>query len=104
MTNKDTLATELGRLDGLVAQARRDLADGAILDLTPLEQQVAALCAGIRSLPAEQARPFGSKLMVLFTDLEALDGQIRKGRDALAAELGEVGKRRNAVSAYGRGS
>lgn len=104
MTTSDDLMAALGRLDGQVARARHDLASGAILDLSPLERQVSELCAGIRGLPAEQARPFASRLLALFTELEALGDQIKQGRDALAAELGELGKRRSAVSAYGRGS
>ena len=46
----------------------------------------------------------GPKLLALYSDLEALGSQIVAGRDALATELGELGKRSNAVRAYGRGS
>lgn len=97
------LYRELSQIDGLVAKARSELADGAVLDLTPLEQRVSQLCAGIQGLPAERGRPFAPRLVALLTDLEALGGQIRQGCEALSNELGDHGKRRSAVNAYGKG-
>lgn len=102
MTGEPELTEELSRIDGLVARARHDLADGAVLDLAPLEQRVAALCAGIHGLPIERGRLFTPRLTALLTDLEALGGQIKQGCDALSAELGSSGKRRDAMSAYSR--
>ena len=102
MTAEAELAEELERIDGLVARARNDLADGAILDLSPLEQRVAQLCAGIHSLPIEQGRGFTPRLTALLADLGSLGGEIKEGRDALSKALDGQGKRRSAVNAYGR--
>ncbi len=96
------LSEELASIDGLVSRARNDLADGAILDLEPLERRVAHLCAGIQALPTERGRCFAPRLTALLSDLEALGGQIKVGCEALSAELGTSGKRRDAMSAYSR--
>ena len=102
MTAEPELSEELTRIDALVARARNDLADGAVLDLSPLEQRVVHLCAGIHGLPIERGRLFTGRLTALLADLEALGGQIQDGCNALSAELGKSDKRRDAMSAYGR--
>lgn len=102
MTAESELNEELTRIDGLVARARNELADGAVLDLAPLETRVAQLCAGIHALPLDEGRGFVPRLTALLTDLEALGGQIKEGCDALSLELGSSGKRRDAMNAYGR--
>lgn len=102
MTAEPELTEELTRIDGLVARARNDLADGAVLDLAPLEGRVTQLCAGIASLPDERGRLFTPRLTALLADLDALGSEIKQGCDALSAELGKSGKRRDAMSAYGR--
>ena len=100
----EDISGSLARIDGMVARARSELAAGAVIDLAPLEERIRGLCAGIQDLPGEAAAPLAKRLTSLLADLEQLHGQIVEGRDALASELGDLGKRRSAVTAYGKGA
>jgi len=103
MTTADSILQDLEALDGVITRARRDIADGGVVDLAPLETRVNQLCAGIDSLQRDQAKGLQPRLLALLDDLDQLTGQIEAGLAALSAELGDHGKRREAVSAYAKG-
>ena len=97
------LAEDLRMLDGMVARARGEIANGGVIDLEPLAIKVTALCAEIDRLPGDEAMRFKPTLIALISELNAFGQQIEAGLEALARELGEHGRRRDAAAAYGKG-
>lgn len=97
-----TVAEELARIEGLVARARCELGAGITIDLSELDGSIGALCTRVRELPAEQGRPFRTRLLALYDELGQLAETVRETVAALQATLGESTKRRQAASAYGQ--
>ena len=60
------------------------------------------LCGRIGALPPSEGLRFKPALVVLLDELTTFGGQIEKGLEALSGELGQNGRRRHAVSAYGK--
>ena len=85
------------RLDAIaaaVAEARRAVAGGALVEVSGLDAAVAEMCEAARALPADERGAFAGRLVEL---AEALDG--------LATELQrqkETAQRQRANDAYGR--
>jgi hypothetical protein len=76
-----------------VAEARRALADGAMVDVAGLDAAVSEVCAAAEALPPHERRALADGLASL---AEALD--------QLAADIvrqGEAARRRQANDAYG---
>ncbi len=57
---------------GLVGLARRLIADGTDVDLTPIRPAIQELCGALRQLPAVQAREWVNHLLELQRELAAL--------------------------------
>ena len=103
MTAEEQIAQDLRRLDGMIARARSEIARGGVLDLEPLRAAVNEVCAAIDGLPRDEGRRLRPALVALLDELDGFGGQVESGLDALARELGKHGRRRDAVSAYGKG-
>lgn len=102
--NGGPLDGTLEALRGLVSRAHHDIAAGAVIDLAPLETRVQDLCNAIAALPRADGVDYRESLIALLDDLGALSNRVETGLEALSNELGTASKRRNAVSAYGKGS
>jgi hypothetical protein len=66
------LMSELEAVAELVAEARRGLAEGALLDLAGLEDRVGRLCEALTTLPRPDAGSFAEPMTALVSDLDAL--------------------------------
>lgn len=66
-------------LDGIrglaerIAEARRLLGEGTLVDLTPLEHETRTVCEAVRDLPVEDARSLRPDLEAMLYDLDALE-------------------------------
>ena len=78
------LAGEIAKLASLIATARRLLAGGTGVELSALEEKVAALCAALTALPPDEARP-------LVPALERLLGSLDRLREDLDSHYGRLG-------------
>ncbi len=103
MNPSEQIAQDLRRLDGMIARARSEIARGGVLDLEPLRAAVQEVCAAIDRLPHDEGRRLRPALVALLDELDGFGSQIETGLKALAQELGQHGRRRDAVSAYGKG-
>ncbi len=83
----------LAEITTAVAEARRALAEGALVDIAGLDAAVTELCEAAPGLPAAERRDFAGGLAALAAAL-----------DQLAVELvrqGDASQRRRANDAYG---
>lgn len=92
----------LDRAGREIAQARRALAAGELLDLSLLEQLAAAIAADAAQLDPAASAALEPQTLSLLADLDALDAALRQARQAVGSQLGETGARQRAVAAYGR--
>lgn len=92
----------IDRIEGRLAAARAALEGGGLTSLDGLEADVAALRDMAASLPRGSAERLQPRLLALLDEIDRLGGQLRAGLDQLGRELGDSGKRREAVSAYAR--
>ena len=104
MTADRDITAEISTLEGLLGRARSDIANGGVIDLTPMVERINGLCSRIDRLPREDGQAFRPALVTLLDDLEGLATLLKTGLEALATELGDHGRRRHAVSAYGKGA
>ena len=102
MTATEEIAQDLRVLEGMVARARGQIAEGGVLELQPLEERVQALCGRVSALPPAEGQRFKPALLALLDELTTFGGQIEAGLEALSRELGQTGRRRHAVTAYGK--
>lgn len=103
MTDSPTIDQDIEQLSAIVARANSEIADGAVIDMAPLESAVQAVCTRIGGLPPDQGAGYRAGLVALLDDLGSLQRKVELGLEALAGELGDSAKRRQAVSAYGPG-
>ncbi|MGF1611155.1 MAG: hypothetical protein ACFCUQ_17260 [Kiloniellales bacterium] len=100
MNSNQPITHDLHQLAGMVARANAEIAAGGVIDLAPLEARVRTLCAQLDQLPADEAGQHRDSLVALLDDLTGLERRIAIGLEALAGELGQTSKRREAVAAY----
>lgn len=84
----------------LITDARRQVAEGHVIHLAPLEEVVRTACEAVRGLPAESLRPEDrlaarSDLETLLYDLDALSTE-------MTSRFGEQGTRDSEPSTPGK--
>jgi hypothetical protein len=104
MTAGEQVRTALDDVQRAIVTATTLVADGKPIDLTGLDQGIASLCGDIAALPAEERRDFKPRLVTLIDELGRLVGAIETQHRTIAAALTNVGSRRSAVNAYGKGA
>lgn len=77
---------ELEAVAEVLAAARRNLAEGAILDLSGLEDRIASLCAALVELPRGHAGGFSEPMATLVGEFDELVLALKSQR----AEFGEA--------------
>jgi hypothetical protein len=70
-------ATELARIESLIAGAHRLLQDGRLIDLSALDSRTRDLCAAVLELPGPEARVMTSKLQGLLGSLDGLSAALQ---------------------------
>lgn len=80
-TEQTTVALEgaMAEVETMILNARRALARGELLDMTPLGERVAGLCENVRSMALTSANPdaIRERLEKMVLDLNQLEEQIR---------------------------
>ncbi|MEX2630679.1 MAG: hypothetical protein WD341_12140 [Tistlia sp.] len=90
----------LDSIESRLTTARAALEAGHLGALEGLEADVALLGEQVAALPADRARQLRPRLIGVIDEVDRLSGDFRTGLDRLAKDLGETGRRRQAVSAY----
>jgi hypothetical protein len=90
-----TLKQELAEIAAAVDEARRAVAEGAMVEIDGLDTAVAKVCEGAQSAPAEERSALAQDLVALAEALDALATDIQRQSDAV--------ERQRASSAYGNG-
>lgn len=97
---KSVIESEMGALVTSLRNARQSLAEGAAIDLEPLERDVSRLCGQIQALPRAEADSLRPRAMGLLEEINCIGDNLRAGLGELAQLLGAAGERRRALSAY----
>ncbi len=92
--------TLVARLEARLAAAHAALAAGVPADLEGLDREMAALRDRAAGLPADAAAGLRPRLISLLEEIDRLTDEFRRGLDTVAQQIGESGRRRQAVSAY----
>lgn len=85
---------------GFIAESRKLLDEGALLELSGLDQQVRALCEEVEKLSDENREQYAGRMQQLFTDLKDLEDAMLKMRDALGEDMRALSDRQKANVAY----
>lgn len=85
-----SLETAMTEIESMILNARRALAGGELLDMTPLGEKVASLCENVRGMALAASDPEGIRLRLekLVADLNHLEDEIRAGTGMDAADDG----------------
>ncbi|SMF68128.1 hypothetical protein SAMN06265365_12416 [Tistlia consotensis] len=98
-----TANARIDRIEARLAAARAALENDGTGDLEGLELEVSALSTDVAALPAQETTGLRPRLLALLDEINRLSADYRDGLERLARELGETGRRRQAVSAYHKG-
>jgi hypothetical protein len=90
-------------LGSIVTAARGFVADGKVVDLVPLEQEIKRICDAITALPADQNAPLRPVMVSLIDDLDKLAAEIRDSHSELEGQLQSFSNHTTAVAAYAKG-
>ena len=102
-TTAEDLKMDLQGLDSIVTAARGFVADGKVVDLAPLEQEIKRICERITTLPTDQNVPLRPVMVALIDDLDKLAAEIRATHSELESQLQNFSDHTNAVAAYAKG-
>jgi hypothetical protein len=92
----DAARTALAEINETIAEARRAVAEGALLELVGLDAAVTRICEAANALPMVERPGIAEQLDALAGTLDLLAGDIALQRDAA--------QRRRAADAYGTDS
>lgn len=96
----ETLCHELARINEVITAARELVADGQLVNLAPLEGEVARICGALATLSATEARRAQPVLLALMDELDRLAGEMRARQSEYEEELRSLASHRNAARAY----
>ena len=102
-TTAEDLKTDLQGLGSIVIAARGFVADGKVVDLAPLEQEIKRICDSITELPADQNAPLRPVMVALIDDLDKLAAEIRDTHSELEGQLRSFSNHKTAIAAYAKG-
>lgn len=102
-TTAEDLKTDLQGLGSIVTAARGFVADGKVVDLAPLEQEIKRICGSITALPADQNAPLRPVMVALIDDLDKLAAEIRDTHSELEGQLRSFSNHKTAIAAYAKG-
>ena len=102
-TTAEDLKTDLQGLGSIVIAARGFVADGKVVDLEPLEQEIKRICGSITALPADQNAPLKPVMVALIDDLDKLAAEIRDTHSELEGQLKSFSNHKTAIAAYAKG-
>lgn len=83
-----------------IADSRKLLDEGALLELSGLDSHVRALCEAVEKLSDENRLQYAGRMQQLFSDLQELEEAMIKMRDALGNDIRGLSDRQKANVAY----
>tara|TARA_R110002072_G_scaffold127626_3_gene265037 strand:+ start:565 stop:879 length:315 start_codon:yes stop_codon:yes gene_type:complete len=88
-----SLESAMTEVETMILNARRALAGGELLDMTPLGDRVAWICENVRTMALTSSDPDGIRLRLekMVSDLNHLEDEIRAGA-GLGPANGETDK------------
>lgn len=89
-----TADAEFDAIAAAIAEARRAVAEGALVEVGGLDAAVVRMCDAARELPAAERGAFADRLVELAEALDGLAADIARQRDAA--------RRQRANDAYGQ--
>ncbi|MBT5049244.1 MAG: hypothetical protein HOM58_12160 [Rhodospirillaceae bacterium] len=104
MTVLSDIQAQLDQTSGIIEGFRRSIADGALIDLSGLDQSVEEMCGAIGKLPADQRLSVKQALITILDALTTLVDSLEEQQLEASDSLKGVSSRQQAVSAYGRSS
>ncbi len=103
MTALNDIRRQLDHTAGVIEDFRRLVSGGTPVDLSGLDENIAAMCNAIGDLPPDERPGLRSALVTLMADMDTLVDTLRRQHEATTQELKGVSSRQKAVSAYGKG-
>ena len=90
----ETAQAALAEINETIAEARRAVAEGTLIELVGLNDAVSRICEAAHALPQAERRAIAEQLCALARGLDDLAGDIARQRDAT--------QRVRAADAYGK--
>jgi len=87
-------------IEQFVGDSRKLLQQGAMMELSGLENRVMLLCEEVLLLSQDERLQYSTRLQQLMTDLTALGEEITAQRDTVAEELRQLPNQKKAHAAY----
>ena len=104
MTALSDIQAQLDHTSGIIDGFRRNITDGALIDLSGLDQGVEEMCGAINKLPADQRLSVKQALITILDALNGLVGSLEEQHQEASDGLKGIASRQQAVSAYGKSS
>jgi hypothetical protein len=104
MTSAQTICNELTRVGDIIVAARDLVADGQLINIKPLENEIGRICGdlgGLNATDAERVRPI---LLALIDDLDRLAAEMRARQSDFEDELRAFSTHSKATTAYTAGA
>lgn len=100
MSLPNDIVLEMDKVAAVIATAKRLMADGRTVDLTPLEGKIESLCGRVREAPPPQRDRVIRAMEGLIQALDDLEGAIRNRVGGAGG--GDEATRRRVLNAYVR--
>lgn len=100
MNRSNTFHDELVRINDIVVAARDLIADGQLINLTPLEDEVTRICQGLEGISGTEVEKIKPALLSLMDELDRLADEMRSRQAEYESELRTLASHKNAARAY----
>lgn len=87
-------------IEQFVADTRRMLEAGAMLNMQGLDDQVRSLCEAVLQLSQEERLLHADRMQQLLADLRVLGDAMVESRDRMADAMRQLSRQKQAVTAY----
>ncbi|HYG88701.1 MAG TPA: hypothetical protein VD978_20840 [Azospirillum sp.] len=94
---QEALHRDLSAVAAALADAGAQADAGALVELSGLDERVAALCAAVEALPREEGRALLTELESIIAALTALASTLARQRDLAAGEETHTARQRAAA-------
>jgi len=98
----EQIHTELSAAIAYVEDAQKQLAEGNILVLQNLQENVAKICALIAGLPVDEGRQYREQMIELSEKMQELEIDLRAKKIDVEHELKSTSKNQSAANAYAK--
>lgn len=104
MNRADSIRDELTRIGDIIVAARDLVADGQLINLKPLENEIGRICEGMNGLNGVDAERIKPVLLGLLDDLDRLAAEMRLRQTDYEEQLRSLSSHGQAAQAYATGA